>query len=78
MSNNNTQSNMCNAGSNLNWPVNYINPVSASYDVYRVNESEKHYLWCTGQSESTLEKLAVAFAFGASILVLCFCAFVVF
>jgi hypothetical protein len=72
------QSNSLNVGSNANWPRNYITMNPTSYDVYRVNESEKHYLWCTGQSESTLEKLAVAFAFGASILVLCFCAFVVF
>ena len=78
MNKNIVQSNMRNASSNLNWPQNYVQMNPTSYDVYSVYESEKHYLWCTEQSESTLEKLAVAFAFGASILVLCFCAFVVF
>ena len=78
MSNNNTQSNMCNAGSNLNWPVNYVQMNPTSYDVYRVNESQKHYLWCSGESESTLEKLAVGFAFLAAILVLCFSVLVIF
>jgi hypothetical protein len=72
------QSNSLNVGSNANWPRNFVQLHPTSYDVYSVYEVEKHYQWCTGQSESTLEKLAVAFAFGASILVLCFCAFVVF
>ena len=72
------QSNSLNVGSNSNWPRNYITMNSASYDVYRVNESEKHYLWCTGQSESTLEKLAVGFAFIAAVVVLCFSVLVVF
>ena len=72
------QSKSLNVGSNSNWPQNYITMNSASYDVYSVYESEKHYLWCTGQSESTLEKLAVSFAFLAAILVLCFSVLVVF
>jgi hypothetical protein len=74
----NAQSNICNVGSNLNWPRNYVQLDPTSYDVYSVYESEKHYLWCTGQSESTLEKLAVGFAFLAAILVLCFSVLVVF
>ena len=78
MNKNNVQSNMCNAGSNLNWPRNYIQLNPTSYDVYSVYESEKHYLWCTGQSESTLEKLSVGFAFIAAVLVLCFAVLVVF
>lgn len=78
MSNINMQSRFSNVGSNLNWPVNYVQMKPTSYDVYSVYESEKHYLWCTGQSESTLEKLAVGFAFLAAILVLCFSVLVVF
>jgi len=72
------QSNMRNVSSNLNWPRNYVNSSSTKYDVYSVYESEKHYLWCTDQSESTLEKLAVAVCFVASIVVLCFSVLVVF
>jgi hypothetical protein len=78
MNKNNIQSNMCNVGSNLNWPQNYVQLDSTLYDVYSVYESEKHYLWCIGQSESTLEKLAVAACFLASIVVLCFAVLVVF
>ena len=74
----NMQSNMCNVGSNLNWPQNYVQMNTASYDVYSVYESEKHYLWCTDQPESALEKLAVAICFLASIVVLCFSVLVVF
>lgn len=72
------QSNMCNVGSNSSWPQNYVRLDLTSYDVYSVYESEKHYLWCTGQSESTLEKLAVAVCFVASVVVLCFSVLVVF
>jgi hypothetical protein len=71
-------SDMRNVGSSINWPRNYVQLDPTSYDVYSVYESEKHYLWCTGQSESTLEKLAVGFAFLAAILVLCFSVLVVF
>jgi hypothetical protein len=67
-----------NVGSNSNWPRNYITLNPTSYDVYSVYESEKHYLWCTDQSESTLEKLAVAVCFVASVVVLCFSVLVVF
>ena len=67
-----------NVGSNSNWPQNYVQLKRTSYDVYSVYESEKHYLWCTGQSESTLEKLAVAVCFVASVVVLCFSVLVVF
>jgi hypothetical protein len=74
----NMQSNMCNVGSNINWPQNYVQLGRTSYDVYSVYQSEKHYLWCTGQSESTLEKLSVGFAFIAVVLVLCFALLVVF
>ena len=70
--------NKLNVGSNSNWPRNYITMNCASYDVYSVNESQKHYLWCTGQSESPLQKLAVAVCFLASIVVLCFSVLVVF
>ena len=69
---------MRNAGSNLNWPRNYVNSSSTKYDVYSVYESEKHYLWCLGQSESTLEKLDVGLAFVACVVVLCFAVLVVF
>jgi hypothetical protein len=72
------QSNMRNAGSNLNWPQNYVQMNPTSYDVYSVYESEKHYLWCLGQSESTLEKLAVGLAFVACVLFVSFCVLVVF
>ena len=72
------QSMSLNVGSNSNWPQNYITMNSASYDVYSVYESEKHYLWCLGQSESTLEKLAVGLAFGACVLFVSFCVLVVF
>jgi len=72
------QSKSLNVGSNSNWPRNYITINSASYDVYSVYESEKHYLWCTGQSESALQKLAVAVCFLASVVVLCFSVLVVF
>ena len=72
------QSNSLNVGSNSSWPQNYVQLNSTSYDVYSVYESEKHYLWCTGQSESTLEKLAVGFAFIAAVVVLCFSVLVVF
>jgi hypothetical protein len=72
------QSESLNVGSNSNWPQNYVRVNSTSYDVYSVYESEKHYLWCTDQSESTLEKLAVAVCFVASVVVLCFSVFVVF
>ena len=78
MNKNIVQSNMRNAGSNLNWPRNYINSNPTSYDVYSVYESEKHYLWCLGQSESTLEKLAVGLAFVACVLFVSFCVLVVF
>ena len=78
MSNNNTQSNMCNAGSNLNWPVNYVQMNPTSYDVYSVYEVEKHYLWCLDKPETTFEKLGVAVCFIASVLVLCFSVLVVF
>ena len=72
------QSESLNVGSNSNWPQNYITMNSVSYDVYSVNESQKHYLWCTGQSESPLQKLAVAVCFLASVVVLCFSVLVVF
>jgi hypothetical protein len=72
------QSNMRNAGSNLNWPQNYVQMNSTSYDVYSVYEVEKHYLWCTEQTESVLEKLAVGLAFVACVVVLCFALLVVF
>jgi len=75
---NKMQSNNLNVGSNLNWPQNFIQLHPTSYDVYSVYEVEKHYLWCTRDSESTLEKLAVAFGFLSGILFLCFCVFVVF
>ena len=78
MSNNNTQSNMCNAGSNLNWPVNYVQMNPTSYDVYSVYHSKKHYICGVGDSESTLEKVLVAFGFLSAILVLCFSVLVVF
>jgi hypothetical protein len=78
MNKNNVQSNMCNAGSNLNWPRNYITLNPTSYDVYSVYEVEKHYLWCTGQTESVLEKLAVGLAFVACVVVLSFALLVVF
>ena len=78
MNKNNVQSNMCNAGSNLNWPRNYVNSSSALYDVYSVYEVEKHYLWCTEQTESVLEKLAVGLAFVACVVVLSFALLVVF
>jgi hypothetical protein len=71
-------SNKLNVGSNSSWPQNYVQLNSTSYDVYSVYESEKHYLWCTDQSESTLEKLAVAVCFVASVVVLCFSVLVVF
>jgi hypothetical protein len=67
-----------NVGSNINWPQNFVQLHPTSYDVYSVYESEKHYLWCTGQSESILERLTVAVCFIASVLVLCFCVLVVF
>lgn len=70
--------NMRNVDSNLNWPQNYVQLNPTSYDVYSVYEVKKHYLWCTGQSESTFEKLAVAVCFLASIVVLCFSVLVVF
>lgn len=73
----NKKSSGLNVGSNSNWPRNYITMISASYDVYSVYESEKHYLWCTGQSETPLQKLAVAVCFLASIVVLCFSVLVV-
>lgn len=44
--------------------------LSASYDVYSVKHSGKHYLWCTDQPESLLEKLAVAVCFTAAIVTL--------
>ena len=78
MNKNIVQSNMRNAGSNLNWPQNYVQMNPTSYDVYSVYESEKHYLWCLGQSESTLEKLAVGLAFVACVLFVSFCVLVVF
>ena len=78
MNKNIVQSNMPNVSSNLNWPRNYVNSSSTKYDVYSVYESEKHYLWCLGQSESVGEKLAVAICFLASIVVLCFSVLVVF
>jgi hypothetical protein len=77
MNKNKVQSNMCNVGSNLNWHQNYVQMNPTSYDVYSVYESEKHYLWCLGQSESTLEKLAVGLAFGACVLFVSFCVLVV-
>lgn len=67
-----------NADSNKYWPQNYVVFKPTRYDVYSVYEVRKHYLWCLGQSESTLEKLAVAFGFVSAILFLCFCVFVVF
>ena len=70
--------NMRNVDSNLNWPQNYVQLDPTSYDVYSVYESEKHYLWCIGQSESALQKLAVAVCFLASVVVLCFSVWVVF
>jgi hypothetical protein len=72
------QSNMFNAGSNLNWPRNYITLNPTSYDVYSVYESEKHYPWCSEQTESVLEKLAVGLAFVACVVVLSFALLVVF
>jgi hypothetical protein len=72
------QSNMSNAGSNLNWPRNYITLNPTSYDVYSVYESEKHYPWCSEQTESVLEKLAVGLAFVACVVVLSFALLVVF
>lgn len=72
------QSNMRNAGSNMNWPRNYITLNPASYDVYSVYESEKHYPWCSEQTESVLEKLAVGLAFVACVVVLSFALLVVF
>lgn len=78
MNKNIVQSNMRNAGSNLNWPRNYVNSSSTKYDVYIEKQSEKHYLWCLQQSESVGEKLAVAICFLASIVVLCFSVLVVF
>lgn len=78
MNKNIVQSNMRNVSSNLNWPRNYVNSSSTKYDVYSVYESEKHYLWCLGQSESTLEKLAVGLAFVACVLFVSFCVLVVF
>lgn len=78
MNKNIVQSNMRNANSNLNWPRNYVNSGSTKYDVYSVYEVEKRYLWCLGQSESTLEKLAVAICFLACVVVLCFSVLVVF
>ena len=71
------QSNISNVGSNLNWPVNYASLNPTIYNVYSVYESEKHYPWCTGQSESILEKVLVAFAFGAAVLFLCFSVLVI-
>ena len=73
----NMQSNMWNVGSNMNWPQNYVQLDSTSYDVYSVYESKKHYLWCTDQSESLIEKLAVGLAFVACVLLVSFCVFVV-
>lgn len=78
MNKNNMQSNMCNVGSNLNWPQNYVQLGTTSYDVYSVKHLDEPHLWCTDQSESTLEKLAVAVCFLASIVVLCFSVLVVF
>ena len=78
MNKNIVQSNMRNVSSNLNWPRNYVNSSSASYDVYIEKQSEKHYLLCLHQSESGVEKLAVAICFLASIVVLCFSVLVVF
>jgi len=72
------QSNMSNAGSNLNWPRNYITLNPTSYDVYSVYESKKHYPWCSEQTESVLEKLAVGLAFVACVVVLSFALLVVF
>jgi len=72
------QSNMSNAGSNMNWPRNYITLNPTSYDVYSVYESEKHYPWCSEQTESVLEKLAVGLAFVACVVVLSFALLVVF
>jgi hypothetical protein len=72
------QSNMSNAGSNLYWPRNYVQLNPTSYDVYSVYEVEKHYLWCTEQTESVLEKLAVGLAFVACVVVLSFALLVVF
>jgi len=72
------QSNMRNAGSNMNWPRNYITLNPTSYDVYSVYESEKHYPWCSEQTESVLEKLAVGLAFVACVVVLSFALLVVF
>ena len=74
----NDNSKLFNVKSNLDWPVNFVNGVSTSYDVYTVYEVEKHYLWCLDKPETTLEKLGVAVCFIASVLVLCFCVFVVF
>ena len=78
MNKNIVQSNMRNAGSNLNWPQNYVQMNPTSYDVYSVYESEKHYPWCSEQTESTLEKLAVGLAFVACVVVLSFALLVVF
>jgi len=69
---------MRNAGSNLNWPQNYVQMNPTSYDVYSVYEVEKHYLLCTEQTESVLEKLAVGLAFVACVVVLSFALLVVF
>ena len=78
MNKNNVQSNMCNVGSNLNWPQNFVYLNPTSYDVYSVYPSKKHYLWCTDQSESLLERVLVAFGFVSAILFLCFAVLVVF
>jgi hypothetical protein len=78
MNKNNVQSNMCNVGSNLNWPQNFVYLNPTSYDVYIEKKYEKHHLWCTDQSESLLEKVLVAFGFVSAILILCFAVFVVF
>jgi hypothetical protein len=72
------QSNMSNVGSNSNWPQNYIILNPTSYDVYSVYEVEKHYPWCSEQTESILEKLAVGLAFVACVVVLSFSLLVVF
>jgi len=74
----NVQSNLFKAGSNLNWPENYVYRNCNLYDVYSVYESEKHYPWCSEQTESILEKLAVGVAFAACVLVLSFSLLVIF
>jgi hypothetical protein len=78
MSKNNMQSNMCNVGSSINWPQNYVQLNATSYDVYSVYHSKKHYICGVGDSESTLEKLLVAFGFLSAILFLCFVVLVLF